>query len=258
MTATDWLACDDPVWMLEVLGPSASSRKLRLFACACCRRLTDLFPNTLIRRLVDISERDADGTAEHEELEHVDASVSSWLASQRGVTAPAAHTFTLAAQSTRSERSAVHVAHALIQRRLRSSLRLAGETCRRVALCVHDAANDRQAIGRAPASEVIATARATWQAAAKARRAERRTQAAMLRDVLGNQILRKSKLHGPMPEIGFLVQIIYRNQAFEHLPDIADALEEAGCTDRELLDHMRGPGPHVRGCWALDLLLGKE
>jgi hypothetical protein len=39
---------------------------------------------------------------------------------------------------------------------------------------------------------------------------------------------------------------------------LADALEEAGCTDAELLGHLRGPGPHVRGCWVLDLLLGKE
>src|SRR5205807_5738807 len=35
---------------------------------------------------------------------------------------------------------------------------------------------------------------------------------------------------------------------------LADAVEEAGCTNAELLDHLRGPGPHVRGCWAVDLL----
>jgi hypothetical protein len=38
---------------------------------------------------------------------------------------------------------------------------------------------------------------------------------------------------------------------------LADALEEAGCTDASVLSHLRGPGPHVRGCWAVDLLLGK-
>jgi hypothetical protein len=37
-----------------------------------------------------------------------------------------------------------------------------------------------------------------------------------------------------------------------------DALERAGCTDAELLGHLRGPGPHVRGCWAVDLVLGKS
>jgi hypothetical protein len=39
---------------------------------------------------------------------------------------------------------------------------------------------------------------------------------------------------------------------------LADALEEAGCADADILSHLRGPGPHVRGCWAVDLLLGKE
>jgi hypothetical protein len=39
---------------------------------------------------------------------------------------------------------------------------------------------------------------------------------------------------------------------------LADALEEAGCADAAILSHLRGPGPHVRGCWAVDLLLGKE
>jgi hypothetical protein len=39
---------------------------------------------------------------------------------------------------------------------------------------------------------------------------------------------------------------------------LADALEDAGCADPDLLGHLRGPGPHVRGCWAVDLLLGKE
>jgi len=39
---------------------------------------------------------------------------------------------------------------------------------------------------------------------------------------------------------------------------LADALEEAGCDNTDLLLHLRGPGPHVRGCWVLDLLLGKE
>jgi hypothetical protein len=39
---------------------------------------------------------------------------------------------------------------------------------------------------------------------------------------------------------------------------LADALEEAGCTDRDILDHLRSPGPHVRGCWVVDLLLAKE
>lgn len=45
---------------------------------------------------------------------------------------------------------------------------------------------------------------------------------------------------------------------FAALPILADALQDAGCDAGELLDHCRGPSPHVRGCWAVDLVLGKE
>ncbi len=55
-----------------------------------------------------------------------------------------------------------------------------------------------------------------------------------------------------------LSQNVYDSCTFDHLPILADALEEAGCTDSAILDHCRGPGPHVRGCWVVDLLLGKQ
>jgi hypothetical protein len=55
-----------------------------------------------------------------------------------------------------------------------------------------------------------------------------------------------------------VAESIYEGRAFDRLPILADALEEAGCTDAYLLAHLRGPGPHVRGCWAVDLVLGKE
>ena len=41
-------------------------------------------------------------------------------------------------------------------------------------------------------------------------------------------------------------------------PRLADSLVKSGCADHEILDHCRGPGPHVRGCWVSDLVLGKE
>ena len=55
-----------------------------------------------------------------------------------------------------------------------------------------------------------------------------------------------------------LAQAINGERAFDRLPVLADALEDAGCADAGLLGHLRGPGPHSRGCWAVDLLLGKE
>jgi hypothetical protein len=54
-----------------------------------------------------------------------------------------------------------------------------------------------------------------------------------------------------------LAQRIYQDQTFDHLPILADALENAGCTDAAILNHLRGPGPHVKGCFVLDLLLDK-
>ncbi|HVK07600.1 MAG TPA: hypothetical protein VM597_02370 [Gemmataceae bacterium] len=55
-----------------------------------------------------------------------------------------------------------------------------------------------------------------------------------------------------------LARIIYEDRAFDRLPILADALEDAGCDNTDLLAHCRGDGPHVRGCWAVDLVLGKE
>jgi hypothetical protein len=53
-------------------------------------------------------------------------------------------------------------------------------------------------------------------------------------------------------------QGIYAERAFDRLPILADALQDAGCDRAEVLDHCRGPGPHVRGCWVVDRLLGKS
>jgi hypothetical protein len=55
-----------------------------------------------------------------------------------------------------------------------------------------------------------------------------------------------------------LAQAIYDRRAFDRLSILADALEEAGCTDADILNHCRQPGEHVRGCWVVDLLLGKS
>ncbi len=55
-----------------------------------------------------------------------------------------------------------------------------------------------------------------------------------------------------------LARAVYEEGRWAELPVLADALEEAGCADVALLGHLRGPGPHARGCWALDLLLTRE
>jgi hypothetical protein len=80
-----------------------------------------------------------------------------------------------------------------------------------------------------------------------------------LRDILGNPF--RSITLDPAwltPTVIRLAQTIYDDRAFDRLPDLADALHESGCDNDEILGHCRGPGPHVRGCWAVDMVLGKK
>jgi hypothetical protein len=56
----------------------------------------------------------------------------------------------------------------------------------------------------------------------------------------------------------FLAQGNYNNHAFERMPELADTLAEVGCSNPDILSHCRGSGPHIRGCWVADLVLGKE
>ncbi len=59
------------------------------------------------------------------------------------------------------------------------------------------------------------------------------------------------------PSVKTLAQSIYDNRTFDRLPLLADELEKAGCDNQEILDHCRGVGEHVRGCWVVDLVLRK-
>src|SRR5205807_1471191 len=88
----------------------------------------------------------------------------------------------------------------------------------------------------------------------------------LLRDIVGNPF------HPTRTEAGWLTsdaigmaRVAYEDRALPagtlspiRLLILADALEEAGCSDQALLDHLRGPGLHVRGCWAVDLVLARE
>jgi hypothetical protein len=84
-------------------------------------------------------------------------------------------------------------------------------------------------------------------------------QASLVREVFGNPF-RPVSLDPSWLTSGAvkLAGAIYEEQAFARMPDLADELEKAGCADHEILHHFRGPEPHVRGCWALDLVLGKR
>jgi hypothetical protein len=86
------------------------------------------------------------------------------------------------------------------------------------------------------------------------------TEATLARDIFGPLPFRQLCVDpAVLAWQGFTVariaEAIYEGRQFEDLPILADALEDAGCTDAEILEHLRGPGLHVRGCWVVDLIL---
>jgi hypothetical protein len=91
-------------------------------------------------------------------------------------------------------------------------------------------------------------------------RLERVAQSHLVRDIFGNPFR-------PMPAIDrkwltstvvALAKGMYESRDFGAMPILADALQDAGCDSDDILDHCRGDGPHARGCWVVDLILGKE
>ena len=58
--------------------------------------------------------------------------------------------------------------------------------------------------------------------------------------------------------VASLARGIYDERAFDRLPVLADAPEDAGCADAAVLAHCRGDGPHARGCWVVDAVLGRD
>jgi hypothetical protein len=83
----------------------------------------------------------------------------------------------------------------------------------------------------------------------------------VIRDVMGNPFrpvaVRHSWLRHNGAAVAHMAAVIAAESRHDELPILADALEDAGCIDREILEHLRGPGPHTRGCWAVDALRGK-
>jgi hypothetical protein len=246
MTEPEWLGCNDPGTMLEFLGGKASERKLRLFACACCRRIWPHLKDRRSRKVVEVSEDYADGRATRRKLN------SAWERAD------------IASQE-------IHLSGGgdVDQRPAQAVLGLGVDLD--VSWAVESAAATFGAVARGEAYKRI------WQTpgkdhparwaeddavrqAAEAREAE--VQANLLRDIVGNPFRRvvigPSWLAWNGSTVPKLAQAVYEEGAFDRLPVLADALEDAGCTDETILAHLRGPGPHVHGCWALDVLLGKE
>ena len=82
---------------------------------------------------------------------------------------------------------------------------------------------------------------------------------AIVRDVFGNPF--RPVVFSPewrTDTVLALTRQMYAAREFGAMPILADALQDAGCDNTDILEHCRGDGPHVRGCWVVDLVLGKS
>ncbi len=241
MTESEWLICTDPKPMLDFLVQNgASDRKLRLFASAC----TDGCGS-------DIAELFADGEATAKQMaDAVEEAWTEWNETARdtGWNIGDFSERVLAAECDPDAHAAAYKTADLV----------ATENARRVAQGLMDAGSHQRVMGR----QVPYDESAIDEATAEEYKKTKASQAELLREILGNPFhpytINPFLLAWNDGVIRKLAQTIYDEPAFDTMPILADALEEAGCDNADILNHLRGPGPHVRGCWVVDLLLGKE
>jgi len=216
MTEREWLACADPEELLEFLreeacagwGPQPGRRKLRLFACACCRRIWPALVDPRSRMAVEVAERYADRQATRQEL----------------------------AAAFQTARAVEPV----------------GNAGQAAAIAAAPSGN----LARAAVQAALAVEPRRWGA-------ERAAQAALVRDLFGNPFRPAPTLEAAWRlangvAVVQLARVIYRERAFDRLPELADALDAAGCADADVLGHGRSPGPHAAGCWLVDFVVGNE
>ena len=219
MNDAEWATCTAPLKMLLCLRQRnsrrrVSERKLRLFACACVRRLWQILtPADSSVRAVETAERFADGEASLLDLRAASEAAEGWSEDDADGAARAAACYT--------------------------------------TLLPQDVPSDCYSHWTEPVT-----------GHAKEAGIGADVQCALLREIFGKTC---SKLPAVNPfvlawsdgAVRKIAQLIYDDRAFDQLPLLADALEDSNCTDAAMLSHCREPGEHVRGCWVVDLLLGK-
>jgi hypothetical protein len=223
VTEQQWLACTNPVLMLEFLQGKVSDRKLRLFACACCRfsfsTLSEQFDSS-IDWAVETTEWYADdlvGEELRQEAERTAGFVELGNADLDSLVIPPLIATASAVLST------TNVWALLLE-------------------CLGQIPCD----WRLPAGDELA-----------------RFGRHILYDIFGSLAFRPVVID-PLwlawndGTISRLAEKIYDDRTFDRLPILADALEDAGCSEADIVNHCRQPGEHVWGCWVVDLLLGKN
>jgi hypothetical protein len=248
MTEADWLACTNPKLMLEFLRSSgtATDRKLRLFACACCRRIFPLLDDKpTSRKTIEFAERFADGLATQNELRG-----RTWGKAGRANHVVLCSAFDAA--QTSAEYGAGKVAQVVAAEDIAIATRWRA-AFDEALLRRGDRLTEALAAADAAVSDT-----AVWLTAREtARNQESRCQSDLLRCIVGNPFrIAPSVLTWNDGTVVRLATSIYKDRRFADMPVLGDALEEAGCQDQVMLAHCREQGAvHVRGCWVIDLLL---
>ena len=240
-----------------------SERKLRLFLVACCRAHPELIPPPECQKAIDIAARFADGEAERAQLLTSELSTGEIERAAvdriaRTSTMEEAHLTKMEFYLSGAARITCTPFENLIEPRPylgrardylplhprdrsinaeRGPGQVADAVAEHLAYTCPEHADDRHAI-----KTVV-----------------RELQSILLREIFGDPF--RAEEFDRAWRTTTAVQLahgVYNELAFDRLPILADALQDAGCNSEDLLSHLRGPGPHVRGCWALDLVLGKE
>jgi hypothetical protein len=211
--------------MLSHARDRADTRKLLLLAVALCRRIGDRFPNDHCRRAVEAVEKLAD----HPDVNGRDSAINARAD----------------AAMERLQRAYPRFYRSDPDPH-RHGAYLAAMSCGGMW---HDPDRNIEVTADAAAG---ATEGPAWDA-------ERLAQSKLWRDIFRHPF--RPTAADPSwrtPDVVGLARGIYAEGTFDRLPLLADALMDAGCSDEAILSHCRGDGPHVRGCWVVDLVLGRE
>jgi hypothetical protein len=222
-------------WLKDVLVASMlyclrdrglnSKRKLRLFAVACCRRVWHHLIDERSRAAAEVGERYANGFASNEELGQADINAMSALdeiCTARG-----------------------YDIRDVLRKAPFSFPRGAPATIRWACAAVWAVAEDAE--------------RSAWTAEGVANVKELAANCDLMRDIFGNPFrLVIADSAWRTSTVLALAQGAYEERDFDRMPILADALQDAGCDNEDILNHCRQPGEHVRGCWVVDLILGKS
>jgi hypothetical protein len=228
--------------MLESLQGANADRKLRLFACACCQRLLQTVRlHPWYAHGVEVAGHFADGKATPDELERVrHYPPPDWCLQNAPQFNP--DEITAGGQPIRVTKLAINACWNAMEPE--NGVVLADCASTNAAWAATQPGTVMPDDGGISAARLVA---------------EKVIQANILRDIFGNPFrpIVFSAEWRTSSSVAALARQMYESRDFGAMPILADALQDAGCDNDDILNHSRGPGPHVRGCWALDLVLRK-